>query len=302
MEVILEGADKAKWIYRLGFKGEGKANNRFIVTEEYVEKDGAELLKRPDDNDKIDADRLTQTHLELTTENSKFRELSHFLSETTYLHLVPQLLKFANLIGGNTIEQDPFGQGFLQRVAATGEKTRNARLRRIQKALDAVVPYFKDLRFIKDGVTGLPHIEANFTHWRPTGAWQRESQFSDGTLRLIGLLWSLMDGSSLLLIEEPELSLNEEIVRHLPRLIQQVQKQSKTARQVLITTHSEALLSDRTIPAEEVIRLEPGREGTRAHPLDKQEKIMLASGLSVGEVLLKTTKPKNVGQLEFSLR
>ena len=111
-----------------------------------------------------------------------------------------------------------------------------------------------------------------------------------------------MDGSSLLLIEEPELSLNEEIVRHLPRLIQQVQKQSKTARQVLITTHSEALLSDRTIPAEEVIRLEPGREGTRAHPLDKQEKIMLASGLSVGEVLLKTTKPKNVGQLEFSLR
>lgn len=302
LEVILEGTDKAKWVYRLGFKGEGKANNRFIVTEEYVEKDGVNLLKRPDAQDKIDADRLTQSHLELTTANSQFRELSHFLSETTYLHLVPQLLKFASLIGGNTIEQDPFGQGFLQRVAATGEKTRNARLRRIQKALDAVVPYFKELRFVKDAISGLPHIEANFTHWRPTGAWQRESQFSDGTLRLIGLLWSLMDGSSLLLIEEPELSLNEEIVRHLPRLIQQVQKQSKTARQVLITTHSEALLSDRTIPAEEVIRLEPDREGTRVHPLDKQERIMLASGLSVGEVLLRTTKPKNVGQLELSLR
>ena len=302
LEVTLEGMDKSEWVYRLGFKGEGKANNRFIVTEEYVEKDGVTLLKRPDDKDNTDADRLTQTHLELTTANSEFRELSHFFSETTYLHLVPQLLKFSNLIGGNTIEQDPFGQGFLQRVAATGEKTRNARLRRIQKALDAVVPYFKDLRFIKDDITGLPHIEANFTHWRPTGAWQRESQFSDGTLRLIGLLWSLMDGSSLLLIEEPELSLNEEIVRHLPRLIQQVQKQSKTARQVLITTHSEALLSDRAIPAEEVIRLEPGREGTRVHPLDKQEKIMLASGLSVGEVLLKTTKPKNVGELESSLR
>lgn len=302
LEVVLEGIDKVKWVYRLGFKGEGKANNRFVVTEEYVEKDGVTLLNRPDDDDKNDADRLTQSHLELTTANSKFRELSHFFSETTYLHLVPQLLKFANLIGGNTIEQDPFGQGFLQRVAGTGEKTRNARLRRIQKALDAVVPYFKELRFVKDDISGLPHIEANFTHWRPTGAWQRESQFSDGTLRLIGLLWSLMDGSSLLLIEEPELSLNEEIVRHLPRLIQQVQKQSKTARQVLITTHSEALLSDRAIPAEEVIRLEPDREGTRVRPLDTQEKIMLASGLSVGEVLLKTTKPKNVGQLELSLR
>ena len=240
--------------------------------------------------------------MELTTANEQFRELSHFFSETTYLHLVPQLLKFANLIGGNTLEQDPFGQGFLQRIAATGEKTRTARLRRIQKALDAVVPYFKELRFIKDDITGQPHIEANFTHWRPTGAWQRESQFSDGTLRLIGLLWALMDGSSLLLIEEPELSLNEEIVRHLPGLIQRVQKQSKTARQVLITTHSEALLSDRTIPAEEVIRLEPHQEGTRVHMLDQQEKIMLASGLSVGEVLLKTTKPKNLGQLELSLR
>ena len=302
LKVTLEGTDKSKWVYCLGFKGEGKANNRFVVTEEYVEKDGIVLLNRPDDQDKVDADRLTQSHLELTTANARFRELSHFFSETTYLHLVPQLLKYANLIGGNTIEQDPFGQGFLQRVAATGEKTRNARLGRIQKALDAVVPYLKELRFVKDEISGLPHIEANITHWRPTGAWQRESQFSDGTLRLIGLLWSLMDGSSLLLIEEPELSLNEEIVRHLPRLIQQVQKQSKTARQVLITTHSEALLSDRTISADEVIRLESDREGTRMQSLDEQEKIMLASGLSVGEVLLNTTKPKNVGQLELSLR
>ena len=301
LEVGLEGSDGIKWLYRLGFKGEGKANNRIVITQEYVEKEGAAVLTRPDDADKMDADRLTQAYLELTTANTKFRELSHFFSETTYLHLVPQLLKFANLIGGNTIEQDPFGQGFLQRVAATGEKTRNARLRRIQKALDAVVPLFKELRFIKDDISGMPHIEANFTHWRPTGAWQRETQFSDGTLRLIGLLWSLMDGSSLLLIEEPELSLNEEIVRHLPRLIEQVQKQSKTVRQVLITTHSTALLSDRTIPAEEVIRLEPDQEGTRIQPLDEQEKIMLQSGLSVGEVLLETTKPKKANQLQFSL-
>jgi predicted ATPase len=302
LEVSLEESKETKWEYRLGFKGEGKANNRIVITQEHVKKNGVAVLNRPDTLDTSDPDRLTQTYLELTTANASFRELSHFFSETTYLHLVPQLLKFANLIGGNTIEQDPFGQGFLQRVAATGEKTRNARLRRIQKALDAVVPYFKDLRFVKDDVSGMPHIEANFAHWRPTGAWQRETQFSDGTLRLIGLLWSLMDGSSLLLLEEPELSLNEEIVRHLPALIQQMQKQSKTARQVLITTHSAALLSDRAIPAEEVIRLKPEQEGTRIHVLDNQEKIMLASGLSVGEVLLETTKPKNVRQLVFSLQ
>ena len=189
----------------------------------------------------------------------------------------------------------------LARRPVDGDAVRDQRVAGVVDIVDGIV-YFKALRFIKDDITGLPHIEANFTHWRPAGAWQRESQFSDGTLRLIGLLWSLMDGSSLLLIEEPELSLNEEIVRHLPRLIQQVQKQSRTPRQVFITTHSEALLSDGSIPAEEVIRLAPGREGTRVHALDKQEKIMLASGLSVGEVLLRTTQPENVGQLEFSLR
>lgn len=301
LEVKLESADKSIWIYRLGFKGEGKANNRIIVVEEYVEKNGKVLVHRPDREDEKDLDRLTQSHLELTNANSTFRELSHFFSETTYLHLVPQLLKFANLIGGNTIEQDPFGQGFLQRVAAAGEKTRDARLKRIQKALKTVVPYFKQIRFAKDSISGLPHIEANFDHWRPSGAWQRESQFSDGTLRLIGLLWSLIDGNSLLLIEEPELSLNEEIVRCLPRLIHQVQKHSN-ARQVLITTHSEALLSDAAIPREAIIRLTPSQRGTSIRPTTEEEQIMLESGLSVGEVLLRSTKPENIAQLELGLR
>jgi predicted ATPase len=301
LEVELEDDEGNSWVYRLGFKGEGKANNRIVVTQEYVEKDGAEVLSRPDDDDDDDPERLTQTFLELTNANAKFRPLSRFFSETVYLHLVPQLLKFANLIGGNTIENDPFGQGFLLRVSATGEKTRDARLRRIQRALDAVVPQFNDLRFKQDAVTGQPHIEANFSHWRLAGAWQRESQFSDGTLRLIGLLWSLMEGSSLLLLEEPELSLNEEIVRHLPRLIQKIQKSAKSSRQILITTHSEAMLSDLSIPAEEVIRLALDSKGTHVKPLDEEEKIMLASGLSVGEVLLRSIKPQNIKQLNISL-
>ena len=255
LRITLRSDDEGEWIYDLGFKGEGRANNRIAVSREFVSKDGRTLCNRPDEADKLDPEQLTQTRLELTNANAEFRELSHFFSETTYLHLVPQLLKYGSKIGGNVIESDPFGQGFLQRIAACGEKTRDARLRRIQKALDTVVPQFKELQFIKDNVTGLPHLQANFTHWRPTGAWQRENQLSDGTLRLIGLLWSLMDGNSLLLLEEPELSLNEEIVRHLPKVIRRIQAQNKTARQVFITTHSEALLSDRSIPPEEVLRL-----------------------------------------------
>lgn len=294
--------DGTAWIYDLGFKNEGRGNNRIKVSREVVTKNGKKILSRPTEQDKEDPEQLTQTHLELTNANAGFRELSHFFSETTYLHLVPQLLKYGSKIGGNVIESDPFGQGFLQRIAATVEKTRKARLRRIQKALDTVVPQFKDLRFIKDEISGLPHLEANFVHWRERGAWQRENQLSDGTLRLIGLLWSLMEGNSLLLLEEPELSLNEEIVRHLPKVIHRIQTQTKTRRQVFITTHSEALLSDRSIPPEEVLRLANTPDGTEIKPLDAQEQIMFASGMSVAEVLLASVKPENPEQLYLTLR
>jgi predicted ATPase len=299
--VNLLSDEGTEWIYDLEFKNEARGNNRIKVSEEIVTKNGKVIRNRPTAADDKDPEQLTQTHLELTNANKEFRELSHFLSETTYLHLVPQLLKFGSKIGGNVIESDPFGQGFLQRIAATNDKTCKARLGRIKRALDKVVPQFQDIRFVKDEVSGLPHLEANFVHWRERGAWQRENQLSDGTLRLIGLLWSLMEGNSLLLLEEPELSLNEEIVRHLPNVIRRIQIQSKTARQVFITTHSEALLSDRSISPEEVLRLETTTDGTQIKPLDKQEKIMLKSGLTVAEVMLSSVKPEKADQLSFAL-
>jgi predicted ATPase len=299
--VHLASVDGTPWVYDLGFKNEGRGNNRIKVTREVVTRDGQVVLQRPTPNDRQDPEQLTQTHLELTNANSSFRELSHFFSETTYLHLVPQLLKFGPRLGGSIIEADPFGQGFLHRIAATNEKTRQARLRRIIMALKNVVPQFDDLRFVKDSITGLPHLEGNFIHWRERGAWQRENQFSDGTLRLIALLWSLMDGTSLLLLEEPELSLNEGIVQNLPRLIRRFQSQAKTPRQVFITTHSEALLSDPSIGADEVLRLVTTANGTEIKPPDSHEEIMLQSGLSVGDVLLPSIKPAGSDQLHLAL-
>jgi hypothetical protein len=282
---------ESPWTYSLGFKGEGKANNRVIITREKVCHGDLKVLERPNADDAKDKDRLTQTYLEQINANSNFRDIAHFFSEITYLHLVPQLLKFGDVIGGNVLDQDPFGQGFLQRIAAAGEKIRNARLRRIQNALEKVVPHFRELRFRRDQISGAPHIEANYAHWRPAGAWQRENQFSDGTLRLIGLLWALMEGSSLLLLEEPELSLNEEIVSRLPGLIRQVQKQSKNQRQVIITTHSDPLLSDPSIGSESVVRFLSTQDGTQVSPPSPQEEIMLKSGLPVGQVLLPATRP-----------
>ena len=68
-------------------------------------------------------------------------------------------------------------------------------------------------------------------HWRPQGAWQTEDQFSDGTLRLLGLLWAILEGGGPLLLEEPELSLHPEVVRFLPQMFARMQRRS--GRQII---------------------------------------------------------------------
>lgn len=285
------------WRYVLGFKSEGKGAQRLFVSREEVWHKKKQILDRPDPNDEADSRLRTETHLEQTRTNAGFREIVDFFSSITYLHLVPQLLKYGDRIGGNRLEDDPFGQGFLERVAKCQPRTRDARLNKINEALAAAVPHFKELRFIKDDVTGKPHLEALYEHYRPKAGWQRENQFSDGTLRLLGILWSLLEGNSLLLIEEPELSLHQAVVEQLPALIDRIQRSAKQRRQIIISTHSEALLSNKGIDARSVIVLQPDREGTKLRPVSAEERKGLEAGFSFAEVVLPQTRPEKVDRL-----
>ncbi len=288
------------WRYVLGFKPEGKGAQRTLISVEQVWKKGKSqaLLSRPNEPDSTDSMRLTQTAIEQIQANADFRELADFFAHVTYLHLVPQLLKYGDQIGGQRLEDDPFGQGFLERVAKTPSKTRESRLRRIEKALSLAVPQFRELHFTQDKVTGRPHLEAMYSHHRPNAGWQREEQFSDGTLRLLGLLWVLVEDESMLLLEEPELSLNDAIVREIPGLLDRIQRDKKRrGRQVVISTHSGALLSNPGIDGRGVLLLQPEAEGTRVRPLDAEEASHLKSGLSVAEAVLPKTHPKMVEQL-----
>lgn len=296
---LSDSADDAKpeWRYVLGFKVEGRGAQRLLVSEEQVWRADQRILNRPKAEDEGDLRRLTQTHLEQIQTNGAFRDVADFFGDVTYLHLVPQLLKFGDRIGGNRLENDPFGQGFLERIAKCPAKTREARLKKIERALSLAVPRFKHLQFAQDESTGRPHLEALYEHHRPNAGWQREEQFSDGTLRLIGLLWTLLDGDSLLLLEEPELSLNNAIVEQIPLMIQHVQRSAKRRRQIVISSHSEAMMSNPGIDGRGVLILEPGAEGTHIRPLDEQESLSLEAGLSVAEVVLPKTRPQTAEQL-----
>lgn len=287
------------WRYTLAFKSEGQGLHRVLVSKERVEdlRNAKVWIDRPGPDDKKDPARLTQTYLEQISTNREFRVVAEFLASITYLHLVPQLLKHADQLGGYRLESDPFGQAFLERIARTTERTRTARLARIEEVLRVCVPNMMNLRFVKDPSTGAPHLEALYKHWRPDAGWQREDQFSDGTLRLLGIMWSLLEGDSLLLLEEPELSLNEDIVRRIHSLIWHMQRQAKYRRQVFITTHSEALLADVGIDAREVVRLEPTPDGTRVLEASDEDKALVAEGYSIAEAILPKVKPANVDQL-----
>jgi len=280
------------WRYSIGIKQEVRGYRLPYLTHERVYQNDEILINRPDENDKEDKLRLTQTHLEQINANINFREIANFFDSVQYLHVVPQLLRHPEAFPGPEIPGDPYGRKILDRIAKTPENTRRSRLKKIEIALQTAVPQLKNLSFVKD-YAGVPHLEAVYEHWRPRVK-QHEDQFSDGTLRLIGLLWSLLEGESLLLLEEPELSLNAGIVSKLAPMIAKLQRQKGRKRQVMISTHSSDLLSDKGIGGEMVLMLTPSKEGTviQVSSSNQEIKDLLDGGLSIADAILPRTTPQ----------
>ena len=286
-----------RWTYRVSFRAEPSGRRRLLVTEEVVTRDGVEVLRRPDRHDESDPERLTQTALEQIAENRQFRELAQFLTGVRYLHLVPQVIRDTARAGD--LVDDPFGGDFIARMNAVPARTRNAWLRRVTAALRTAVPGFESLEVNVDNA-GRPHLEAKYTNWRSSGARQDEREFSDGTLRLIGLLWSLVEvgrKGAPILLEEPELSLHPAVVRLLPSVLARAQRGN--AAQVLLTTHSPDLLGDEGLAPEEILVLTPTEDGTTATLLsqDPGAVAMVESGLTVAEVALPRSAPGDVDAL-----
>jgi predicted ATPase len=299
IEVVLkDDSGPDEWLYRLSFNQDKQRIPQ--IKEEHVEHNGRTLLHRPDEADKADTLRLTQTSLEQINANREFRPIVVFFQSVNYQHLLPQVIRDPQGFSPAQIENDPFGRDFLQRVENTSTIIRDSRLKKILSALKVAAPQLKDLKVVRDQF-GIPHLVGLFEHWRPKAGNQNETQFSDGTLRLFGLLWSLFEGEGPLLMEEPELSLHSEVVRHLPQLIERVNRHRRTRRQVIISTHSEEMLADEGIGAEEVLRLEPSPDGTLLKsPLDNNEELeLLRSGLTVADVILPKSAPADTNQLQL---
>jgi predicted ATPase len=289
LSVSIEDENPSLWRYELVFNQDKQRN--VTIKRESVFRDDRQILKRPNKEDEHDSARLTQTYLEQVYANQPFREIATFLASIRYLHIVPQLIREPDRSIGRS--NDPYGGDFLEQIARTQPNTQRARLRRIKEALKIAVPQLEELELHRDE-RGTPHLRGKYRHWRATGAWLQENQFSDGTLRLMGLLWAVMDGNGPLLLEEPELSLHSAVVRILPQLLAKVQ--NRTGRQMLISTHSPELLIDTSIDPSEVLLLKPDVEGTSLTPLSDRGDVLelINSGISLAEIATEQTRPPNV--------
>lgn len=288
------GSDErtAIWEYELRIGQDARLRPK--VRKERVVHEGRELISRPTPDDDRDPKRLIQTHIQQITANVDFRPLAEFFESVRYLHIVPQLVRDPERSIGR--QNDPYGGDFLEQVARTSKKTQKSRLVRITKALKIAVPQLKELALWRDPV-GTPHLRGKYEHWRPQGAWQTEDHLSDGTLRLLGLLWATLDDAGPLLLEEPELSLHPEVVRYLPQMFARIQKRG--GRQLLVSTHSSDLLKDDGIGLDEVLLLRPAKEGTEVRPAQALSEVatLLERGSTLAEAVLPLTRPTRANQL-----
>lgn len=309
VEVLLSEDSTSKWRYRIEFNQDSRRTPK--VRQEIVQnvQSGEKIVDRPNEHDKEDEMLLTQTALEQILANRKFRTVAEFFSSFWYQHVIPQAVRDPQEFSPAPVENDPFGRDILQRIWNKAKHTREAWLRRISSVLQEAVPQLQGLEVEMDD-QGQPHLIGRFEHWRPHDARQNESQFSDGTLRLFGLMWAMFEGKGPLLLEEPELSLHPEVVRKLPQLLAELQEEIRKMkrrsiadfepRQLLISTHSDELLRDSGIGADEVILIRPDKEGAILEEPDQEDRIALQnSRLTAADVLLPKSGPGGQLVLDF---
>jgi predicted ATPase len=107
-------------------------------------------------------------------------------------------------------------------------------------------------------------------------------RMSDGTLRWLSLLAILLNPTPppLVCIEEPELGLHPDIIPVLARLL----KEASMRMQIIVTTHSDALVEELTETAESVIVCEKHDGATILRRLQMSELSKWLNEYSLGEL------------------
>lgn len=181
--------------------------------------------------------------------------ISKMLAGIRYIHPNPKKM----LERADRYEPD-HGTGFFQHAGRFSDRKLDFVVKRIRPIMAAAVPEVPNLSYQRMGL-GTEVVFYSDTPVRGASGVYSHEQFSEGTLRLLGMLFDLATlpgATSIVLIEEPETFLQASVVRSLPSLLAEVAMNRNV--QMVISTHSPELIdSELVLPSQVlVLRSEDG--------------------------------------------
>ena len=174
------------------------------------------------------------------------------------------------------------GTGFFQHAGRFSDQQLDAVVDRIRPIMASVVPEIPNLSYQRMGL-GTEVVFYSDTPVRGASGVYSHEQFSEGTLRLLGLLFDLATlprDTSVILIEEPETFLQASVVRSLPSLLAEVAMDRDV--QMIISTHSPELIDSELVLPSQVLMLRSENGETTGQLLSESNDPRIKAAVSAG--------------------
>ena len=224
----------------------------------------------------IDGEDVTGTPVTVRALGSALT-IRNMLSGIRYIHPNPKkMLERAD-------RYDPdHGTGFFQHAGRFSDQQLDAVVDRIRPIMAAVVPEIPNLSYQRMGL-GTEVVFYSDTPVRGASGIYSHEQFSEGTLRLLGMLFDLATlprDTSVVLIEEPETFLQASVVRSLPSLLAEVAMNRDV--QMIISTHSPELIDSELVLPSQVLMLRSENGETTGQLLSESNDPRIKAVVSAG--------------------
>ena len=174
------------------------------------------------------------------------------------------------------------GTGFFQYAGRFSDQQLDAVVDRIRPIMASVVPEVPNLSYQRMGL-GTEVVFYSDTPVRGASGVYSHEQFSEGTLRLLGMLFNLATlprDTSVVLIEEPETFLQASVVRSLPSLLAEVAMNRDV--QMIISTHSPELIDSELVLPSQVLMLRSENGETTGELLSESNDPRIKAVVSAG--------------------
>lgn len=174
------------------------------------------------------------------------------------------------------------GTGFFQHAGRFSDQQLDAVVDRIRPIMASVVPEIPNLSYQRMGL-GTEVVFYSDTPVRGASGVYSHEQFSEGTLRLLGMLFDLATlprDTSVVLIEEPETFLQASVVRSLPSLLAEVAMNRDV--QMVISTHSPELIDSELVLPSQVLMLRSENGETTGELLSESNDPRIKAVVSAG--------------------